>query len=237
MARWRAALAKLDAALGTQQRLVVDLDDPSLLGAVRRATDDRSRLEIEYHSASTDETTRRVVDPLRVVSLDGHWYLDAHCHRAGDLRRFRVDRLRSARVVGRRPAGGAGAGGGEGDAGTGAGTGADGGGGGARDGGGELGPSAFVPGPGSVAVRLSLDPPAGWVADTVPVLDVQPAEGGGQVVTLAVGGRAWLERLLLQVGPHARVLHPPELVGAGPAAARRVLRRYDGASMKEHETT
>jgi predicted DNA-binding transcriptional regulator YafY len=194
------ALAKLDAALGDHQGLVVDLDDPSLLGAARHAADERSRVEIEYHSASTDETSRRVVDPLVVVSLDGHWYLDAFCHRAGGLRRFRVDRLRSLRVVGRQPDGGTAPA--------------------------AVGPNAFVPGPGSMTVRLSLGPEARWVADTVPVLDARPGVDGGQEVTLAVGGTAWLERLLLQVGPAARVLSPPELVSVGPRAARRVLRRY-----------
>lgn len=194
------ALAKLDAALGNQQALVVDLDEPSLLATVRQATDDRLRLEIEYHSASSDETTRRVVDPLAVVSLDGHWYLDADCHRAGGLRRFRVDRLRGVRVVGRRP----------------------------PDDGASLrmGPDAFVPGPGAITVELALDPAGAWVADAVPVLEARPTGDGGQVVALAVGGLAWLDRLLLQVGPHARLLSPPELAGTAARAARRVLRRY-----------
>jgi proteasome accessory factor BC len=195
------ALAKLEAVLGDHQGLVVDLDDPSLLGAARQAAEDGARAEIEYHSASSDETTRRIVDPLDVVSLDGHWYMDAYCHRAGGLRRFRVDRIRSLRVVGRQSG---------------------------RD----VRPAdrsaAFVPGPGAVTVRLALAPAARWVADTVPVLDVTPGPGTTSIVTLAVGGEAWLERLLLQVGPDARILEPAELAGAAAAAARRVLRRYDG---------
>jgi predicted DNA-binding transcriptional regulator YafY len=207
------ALEKLDAALGNHRGVVVDLDDPSRLGSVRKAVDEGSRLEIEYHSASTDETTTRVVDPLRVVALDGHWYLDAHCHLAGGLRRFRVDRLRSVRPTGERADAAA------------AGTVA-----------GDLGPDSFVPGPGSVEVRLALDPPAAWVVDSVPVLDVRAGPGGSEVVTLAVGGRAWLERLLLRTGPHARVLDPPELADVGPEAARRVLRRYEG-TMEIHEKT
>ncbi|HVX20236.1 MAG TPA: WYL domain-containing protein [Acidimicrobiales bacterium] len=196
------ALAKLDAVLGDHQGLVVDLDEPSLLAEARQAVDDRSAVEIEYHSASSDQTTLRVVEPLEVVSLDGHWYMDAYCHRAAGLRRFRVDRVRSLRVVGPRSVDGPARGDGS---------------------------SAFVPGPGAVTVRLALGPDARWVADTVPVLDARPAAGGATVVTLAVGGRAWLERLLLQVGPHARVLGPPDLAGVAVDAARRVLRRYAGA--------
>ncbi len=203
------ALAKLDAALGDREKLVVDLDAPSLLADVRHATDDRRQLEIEYHSASSDETTRRVVDPLAVVSLDGHWYLDADCHRAGGLRRFRVDRIRSVRDLGPLPDGE------RPDA--------------------AVARNAFVPGPGALPVRLALGPGAAWVADTVPVLEVATGTGVTEV-TLAVGGTAWLERLLLQLGPGTRVLDPPELRGAGAAAARRVLRRYaTGASIEGHE--
>lgn len=205
------ALTKLDAALGDHQGLVVDLDVPSLLPVVRQATEGRERIEIEYHSASSDETTRRIVDPVIVVSLDGHWYLDAFCHRAEGLRRFRVDRIRSVRSVGHQSP--------------------------RSDELSDVRADAFVPGPGAVAVRLALDPAGSWVADSIPVLDVVSAKNGSIEVTLAVGGTAWLERLLLRLGPHARVLDPPELVDTGARAARRVLARYRSSdNMKDHET-
>ena len=43
---------------------------------------------------------------------------------------------------------------------------------------------------------------------------------------LAVSENAWLERLLLRAGPDARVVDPPESADIGPAAARRLLGRY-----------
>ena len=43
---------------------------------------------------------------------------------------------------------------------------------------------------------------------------------------LAVGGTAWLERLLLQLGPQAQLLEPPDLTGLAAEAASRVLTRY-----------
>ena len=193
------AVTKLDAVLGDHHRLVVDIDDPSLLGAARQAADDGTAVEIDYHSASSDETTTRVVEPQAVVSLDGHWYMDAYCHRAGDRRRFRVDRIRSLRVVGQ---------------------------GSSTDRAQEDAAEAFVPGPGAVTVELALGPEAQWVVDTVPMLDVCPGAGDAVVATLAVGGRAWLERLLLQLGPHARVLAPAGLADVAAQAARRVLLRY-----------
>jgi len=194
------ALARLDAVLGDHGPLVVQLDDPPLLAAVRSALAADRQLEIEYHSASTDETTRRIVDPVDVVSLDGHWYLDAWCHRADDLRRFRVDRLRDLVELGPRDPAAA-----------------------------TLAPAtaeSFVPGPGAERVRLVVGPAGAWLAETVPVLSSARTADGGLELTVAVGGRAWFERLLLQLGPEARVLDPPELRRAGPDAARRVLARY-----------
>lgn len=43
-------------------------------------------------------------------------------------------------------------------------------------------------------------------------------------VTLAIGEQAWLERLLLRLGPHAQIIDgPPDLASE---AAKRVLSRY-----------
>ena len=221
------ALDKLQAALGDRGRLVIQLDSPPLLDEVRALVDDGMQAQLAYHSASTDETTERVVEPLAVRSLDGHWYLDAYCHRAGDVRRFRVDRIRRLQRLDEpvRHADGfhAAAPGGHGRGGEDAQD---------REGGvdaplrREEQTTAFVPGPGSVAVRLSLGARARWVADTVPVLRQEERPDGDVEVLLAVGGRAWLERLLLQVGPNARVVAPAELADLASDAAARVLRRY-----------
>ena len=45
-------------------------------------------------------------------------------------------------------------------------------------------------------------------------------------VVLDVTGMAWFERLLLQLGPAARVVSPPELTTLVGEAARKVLARY-----------
>jgi predicted DNA-binding transcriptional regulator YafY len=45
-------------------------------------------------------------------------------------------------------------------------------------------------------------------------------------IELFVGGDAWLERLLLQLGPDARVVRPPEYRRLAADAAERILRRY-----------
>ena len=89
----RRALAKLDAALGSREAVGLDVDAPEHLAVVREAVDQGRAVEIDYHSGSRDELTTRAVEPVQVVTIDGHWYLDAYCHRAGDMRRFRVDRI------------------------------------------------------------------------------------------------------------------------------------------------
>ncbi len=197
------ASRKLEAVLGDDRRLVVRIDAPPLLEGVNALVASGEQAEIVYHSASTDETTERVVEPLEVVSLDGHWYLDAYCHKAEGVRRFRVDRIREMRKIGlpvaARPVD-------------------------------RPGEGAFVPGPGAEAATVELRGDARWVADSVPVLAHEEDAGPrGPVVrvVVAVGGRAWLERLLLQAGPRARVVAPDELTSVGPEAAARLLRtRY-----------
>jgi predicted DNA-binding transcriptional regulator YafY len=195
------ALAKLDAALGSRETMGVDVDAPPSLAAVRQASDNGLSVEIDYHSASRDESTTRVVDPVQVITMDGHWYLDAFCHRAGDMRRFRIDRISAVRPLG------------------------DAGGHSALD----LRPvaDAFVPGPGAVEVQLHLGPGAQWVAESIPVRAVGRADNGTVTdVVLDVAGMAWFERLLLQLGSGSYVTRPTELTDLAARAARRVLELY-----------
>jgi proteasome accessory factor C len=198
----RRALAKLDAALGSREAVGLDVDAPTHLAAVREAADAHRALEIDYLSGSRDELTTRTVEPVQVATIDGHWYLDAYCHRAGDMRRFRVDRIGAVRprehspgvsVTRPRPL-----------------------------------EEMFVPGPGAVEVHLQLGPGAQWVPESVPVRAVRRDAGGTVTdVVLDVSGMAWFERLLLQLGPSVRVVSPPELTDLAAEAARRVLARYE----------
>jgi predicted DNA-binding transcriptional regulator YafY len=197
----RRALSKLDAALGSREAIGIDVDAPSSLAAVRRACEAGQAVEIDYHSASRDESTTRVVEPVEVITMDGHWYLDAFCHRAGDMRRFRVDRISAVRPHGApgqaapRPP--------------------------------RAAEDAFLPGPGAVEVQLHLGEGAQWVPESVPVRAVAHSGAGAVTdVVLDVAGMAWFERLLLQLGPEAYVVRPPELTDLGARAATKVLKVY-----------
>ena len=107
------ALAKLAGVLGIDPGETIDVDlgdaDPAVLDQLHRAVEATLQVEIDYWSAGRDDQTHRVVDPWRVFSDEGAWYVQGHCHRAGGERVFRVDRIQALTVLDetfeRRPAG------------------------------------------------------------------------------------------------------------------------------------
>ena len=204
------ALAKLERALG-QSAIEVELDTPERLDTVRLALGDGQRLAISYYSASSDQTRERTVTPLRLFASEGHWYVDAWCEVADGVRRFRVDRIGAATPAGPAlpeilaaalPAESAA------DPSSGTGT---------------LG--AFVPGPDSRRVRIAADSSMGWLFDTIPSVVVED-RGARPSWDVFVAGDAWLERLLLRLGPDTEVVEPVEYRSLAPEAARRILERY-----------
>lgn len=56
--------------------------------------------EISYLVRSRDELTQRVIEPRRIFSIDSQWYVRAWCRRAGQMRSFRVDGIRSLHAAG-----------------------------------------------------------------------------------------------------------------------------------------
>ena len=72
----------------------------ALFGKLTSAAQRRKRLRIVYASLSSGRTTRRKVDPYRMVCVDGAWYLVAHCHRRGEVRLFVPDRMREVAEMG-----------------------------------------------------------------------------------------------------------------------------------------
>ncbi len=208
------ALDKLERALGGSA-LEIELDRPEHLGVVQAAVDHHRRLAVSYYSASTDQVGDRTIVPHRLFASEGHWYVDAHCEQAGGERRFRLDRIRSAAAVGAAPVsddttGGPGAGQ-------------------------PAGLDAFVPGPDSRRVVLAVDPSRAWLLEGIPSASRLADPGGGRERwALFVGGDAWLERLLLRLGPWGELVEPAADRVLGPRAAARLLARYAGAGAEDH---
>jgi proteasome accessory factor C len=192
-----SALDKLAAALDAPD-VRVEVPNPEHLDAVRRAADDGERIEIEYWSAGRDELTHRRIDPRAVFLAAGEWYVDAYCRQAEANRLFRVDRIRALRVTGEHFE--------------------------APDG---SAPAAvFSPRPADPRVTLELAPSAAWVVEQYPVEATTNEPDGRLQVVLAVSEPAFLERLLLRLGPDAVMLDDDRSGVSASGAAVRVLARY-----------
>ncbi|MBW3668730.1 MAG: WYL domain-containing protein [Actinobacteria bacterium] len=195
-------LAKLAAVLGVDPDEAVEIelgDAPAeVLAIMREAAAARRRVEVDYYSYGRDAWARRVIDPYRVFSAAGQWYVPAWCHRADGERLFRVDRMRNPVVLAQTfepPAE-------------------------------EATAIVYHPRPDDPIVTLELAPEARWVVEQYPV-ESADERADALVVTLRVSEQAWLERLLLRLGPRARVIDGAD--GVAAAAAERVLARYSGS--------
>ncbi len=196
------ALTKLGTALGegAADAVHVRLGHAPLdtLAILRDAVSRNLQVDLEYYTYGRDELTKRRVDTQRLFSDQGNWYLSGWCHRADGERVFRVDRIRSVLLTDEPNSANA-----------------------------PAHASSFTPDGDDPRVVLRLASSARWVVEQYPVEAV--AEHGDHLdVTMAVTATAWLERLLLRLGPAAEIL---ELDSSLPddlraAAAERVLARY-----------
>lgn len=176
-----------------EDRPVAGLDE------LRRAAAEHERVRIEYHAASSAETTTREIDPEEVFLAIGSWYVAAWDGRSDAERLFRVDRIRSVERTGERfePRGLQGA-----------------------------GRPLYTPGEHDVEVRLRLSPDARWVAEYYETTSETELPDGGLEVVLPAGRLEWLERLLLRLGPQAEVRSLEGLNDRVRELARRTAKRY-----------
>lgn len=89
-----ALMQKLTAgASAVPSRLAVaETEADASLARIREAVAGGRQLEFDYRNA-LGVAGRRRVDPLRILSQDADWYLQAYCHTREDVRNFRVDRM------------------------------------------------------------------------------------------------------------------------------------------------
>jgi hypothetical protein len=76
---------------------------------------------------------------------------------------------------------------------------------------------------------VATDPSMGWLFETIPSAVLVDVPGDRAVWEVFVAGDAWLERLLLRLGPDAVVVDPVEDRSLAPEAAARILARYGTA--------
>ncbi|MGE9807579.1 MULTISPECIES: helix-turn-helix transcriptional regulator [unclassified Janibacter] len=204
------ALAKLEEAAGSLADAAARVDvapdgavDEGRLAAARDALTRQRRIRMVYLVPSRDEATERDVDPMRLVSLDGHQYLEGWCHRAQDTRLFRLDRVQSLEVLdveGVPPEGAP-----------------------RRD----LSRGGFTAHADDALVTVHLQPAAAWVAEYYPVESRVDTPDGSVTVTLRSSSTGWLVRLMTRLGGRAEVVAPPEVRREVAAAAADALDAYE----------
>ena len=196
-------LTKIAQSLGIDADDALDVDlgqaEPGVIATLQTAIDAYRSVSMGYYTYGRDQETTRTIDPYRLYADQGQWYLTAHCHVAEGDRVFRVDRIRNAQML--------------------------------DDG---FAPPAeqpslgvFSPSADDPRVVLELEPGARWVADQYPTEATEELANGRLRVTLAVASPAWLERVMLRLGPEATVVDGPDwLRRCGADAAERILGRY-----------
>jgi proteasome accessory factor C len=203
-------LAKLETALGEGGAargagLAVALDDGSdALATARTGLEQRRRLHLRYLVEARDEVTERDVDPMRLLSRDGWWYLEAWCHRAEAVRLFRLDRVVDLALLDEAatpppeavP----------------------------RD----LADGLFSASAEDDLVILDLLPAARWVADYYPVEYAEELDAGGLRIGLRTPEVEWVLRLVLRLGGQGRVVEPASLVRAVRERAAAALAALSG---------
>jgi proteasome accessory factor C len=192
-----AQAAHVDIRLPEQQRRVDTMRD-----RLADAVDRKRQVRLDYYVPTRDESTERVVDPMRVVHAEGNTYLEAWCHLAEDQRLFRLDRISSAEVLDQPVARHTGLA--------------------PRD----LAAGLFVPSTDDLLVTLRLAPAARWVTEYYPVEDVEEERDGSVVVRLRIGDPALVTQLLLRLGASAELLQPTDLAGEVRAVAAAALAHY-----------
>ncbi len=201
------ALKKLEAAAGNvvatdQASVAVTAGRDDVQARVNDALHRGKRLDLTYDVASRAETTRRMVDPLRVFVLEGYGYLEAWCYSARALRTFRLDRIAAVEVT-------------ETDVDPHPGVQLK-----------DLSTGWFDALKGSPLVTLELRPWAAWVAEYYPTESVSRHEDGRLTVSLRVTDPAWLRALLLRLGGGACVVSPPGAGDSAADAAQEALDQY-----------
>lgn len=202
LAKVETAASGVDAAADAVSiDLGADVATRAMLESVLEAG---TALQLRYFVPSRNESTLRIVDPMRIVEADGRSYLEAWCRSAEATRLFRVDRIDELTPLDEPAA--------------------------VPD---EAAPrdlrgGVYAPADDHLLVRLALGPSLRWVAEYYPCESVEDTEGEPpvRVVTLRVADPAWVRSLVLGGGGEARVLAPGWLADDVARAAAEALRAY-----------
>lgn len=207
----RRAIAKIEEAVGAAGSPVAaattgsDGDNPTYT-AIRDAVAASKALRIRYYSATRDSVSDRVVDPIRVQTVDNHSYLEAWCRVSEGVRLFRFDRVESAEILDEPAAVPAQA---------------------------AVHPQSAIlsENPDLPAAEIEIDPSELWILDYYLIDPLEPADDRADPeaplrARMVYGSPDWLARFLLGFGGRVRLVSDGA-VGDGVAATAGAARaRY-----------
>ncbi|MGE0870011.1 MAG: helix-turn-helix transcriptional regulator [Kofleriaceae bacterium] len=169
------------------------------LRALVTAARKHERVEIEYAAASRAQAERRPIDPYGIVHHAGEWYVVGHCHKRGDVRTFRIDRIAALHATGARfemPT--------------------------SFDLEAYRRDRLYIPSADSVTVRVQLDPLAVTrIGANWPVGEVTMRDDGSAELLVDCDGFEWVTQWVLGLGRHAWIDGPSE---ARQAMSDRIAR-------------
>jgi proteasome accessory factor C len=205
----RSAIAKIESASGGDRetaQAATAAESPAA-AAVRDALRRHRALALEYYSASHDTSSHRVVDPIRIVFVGDHSYLEAWCRSAEGVRLFRFDRVDAAAVLDEPSAPPPPAV--------------------------EAGPdtSLFDADPSLPSATLHIAPSATWMFDYYPMRSVRELPDCSCEAEMTYASEEWMARLVLGFGAAVRVLAPDSLVERVRRNASAALHVYENSQV------
>jgi proteasome accessory factor C len=157
---------------------------------------------MEYYSASRDALSARIVDPIRVVLVGDHSYLEGWCREAEGVRLFRFDRVVDARILDEPAAPPAPAV--------------------------QAPPSTalFDADPSLPSATLRVSPQAAWMLEYFPMRVVAELPDGSCEATMTYAAEDWMGRQILGFGADVEVLAPKSLADEVRKSAADALAAY-----------
>lgn len=200
----RSAIAKIENAAGAAARATPESaghDNPAA-DMVRDAVHRHRALAIDYYAASRDSVSHRIVDPVRVVLIGNHSYLEAWCREAVGMRLFRFDRIDDAQLLDEpsappEPALHA-----------------------------ETDTSLFDADPSLPIATVRVAPSAAWMFEYYPMRLVHELPDGWCEAAMTYASEEWLTRLLLGMGDEVQIVAPASLATGVHDAAVAALAAY-----------
>jgi proteasome accessory factor C len=199
------ALAKIESVTGNLADSPVAVRLPGnadRLDTIRGVVERHRALHITYYAATRDETTERVVDPMRVLVADGRAYLEAWCRRAEAVRLFRVDRIDGMTELDEpavlppeaQPT--------------------------------DVSGGVFLPTPDLPLITLRVGRGGRWITEYYPCEEVVEESTEHWLVSLRASDLSWARRLVLGLGSDVVVVSPPALAEAIRDQAQVALAAY-----------